>query len=268
MDRERLEELVSAYHDEELNAEEKREIETLLEQSAEARTLLSSYQKQTTQISQLLDRPVPDHLEDRLMGAVSTSSQKGGGQNWLWILATVAACFVFFGLSEYSRPEREKFFLSSLGLRLEAPGQEEFLKLPPKGEGTLVLVHNSYRGQFRTGPARLHWRADAGSRKGHSLQAKLSLDFDGDGTYDFEEESPVIEVDDRDGFESLAASFRVTGVVDELTGPGVIKVEFTNHGEHPVEFHFHPESAHLILPTDSLEARIDRLVAAVEYSEP
>jgi hypothetical protein len=263
MDRDRIEELISAHLDGELEPNETAELESLLQESKEARGLLESYRNQGQALAKLPGLKAPDNLKTALREKTAAEAlQKAGSvqappeliqkrkrRGWVWIVSSAAACFLFLFLAEATDPGAEvRFYLSQNGIT-HLRGQTETFVLSPTKGNLVSLVSPKFQAKFTSGTATVSWSADAGTLKGQAMHARLHLDLDGDDVYDVVEESVRLELDSSEGFEKMVASFPLDGIWDEH-GLGQAKVELICDDESAegVSVKLHPGHSHLMLP--------------------
>lgn len=257
MDRDELIELISAHLDGELDAEEQSRLEKALEESEEARSLMQSYRSQGEALRALPVLETPEHLESEVQEKIAkepiplSNARPKKSNTWLWIMGSVAACFLFFIGAEFNQPvsSNQRLFMSAEGLVSAPLIHPEQMELIPQEGNRVALVSNQFLGKFSDGEATLSWDADAGTLSGTRVKAILSIDFDGDSQYDLVEESELLPLDEEDGFEKLRATFPVK-VPPGVQGPYQARVELVAEQaeSHGIMVKFSPDSSSLELP--------------------
>ncbi len=259
MDRERLQELLSGHLDGELNESETVEVETLLRESPEARALWDSYRSQGQALAALPGLVAPGELlrttKARLKEPSPVHPQRAPRSSWVWLLGSLAACFAFLFLADLMEAGRDRvFYLTSAGIVAERPDGVEMVTLSSENDHRLVLLTPPFRAKVTSGTARVTWSADAGAVERQAMRVRLYLDLDGDEEYDLVEESMAVELDDREGFETLAVSFPLEGLWDDH-GDCRAKVELSceTSSDQGIEVNLHPDRSQVILPLARFE---------------
>lgn len=215
MDRERLVELLTAFLDDDLSAAERTELEKELETSEEARSLLDSYRRQADSL-RALPTPMltPDRkaavLQDIKNAPTPTPIRPSATNNFVWLVGTIAACFVFFSASMALRPvspEGRRLYLSAQELQIQPLAQTHQLVLKPGTDEVRVLSSQDLDGFLTAGAAVASLECDGGEVEGQRLKLRLSLDLDGDDEFDVVQESETFEIDGTIGYEAVTARF-------------------------------------------------------------
>lgn len=260
MDREKLEEMVSAHLDGELSTEEEAEFQTLLENSSQAQTLLESYRKQGESLSRLAAPKLPAELKKRTS---EKFARRGNSRNSkIWVLGSVAACICFFWLGHTFTPspvfDRPQFHIAESGLVTAPNPLASVLQVNSATSGGSVFESPQFGAEFVPGEARLVWDVDAGEMRGRAVRARLALDLDGDNIHDFVSESKPFELDDVEGFQTLETSFPVDR---ELNSQGMCRATLTlvamnDEKNGKVLLRCDPDSSHLTLPVRRFSANV------------
>ena len=257
MGRDELIELISAHLDGELDAEEQGRLDKALEESEEARSLMKSYKLQGEGLKALPDLEAPEHLKSQVQEKIAkepiplSRATPKKSNTWLWIMGSMAACFLFFFGAEFNQPvsSNQRLFMSAEGLVSAPLVHPEEMELLPQEGNRVALVSPQFSGRFSDGEATLSWDADAGTISGTRVKAVLSIDFDGDSQYDLVQESELLPLDDEDGFEKLKATFPVK-VPAGAKGPYQARVELVAEQAESqgITVKFSPDSSSLELP--------------------
>lgn len=227
MDRERMEELISAHLDGELEPGDEAELQELLQADEQAEALLASYAAGREELRAIPLETAPASLLTATQARLSKAPRPASRWSKVaTVVGSLAAALAFFWLSSLVAGPRTNFYLDST--RLSMQRSPEKTPLGVSGDG-LALDSGTFQGEFMPGKVNLVCAVDAGTAVGATLKAKLSLDFDGDGTYDYVEESKVWRLDDKPGYQSVAATFVVPQFEDQ-PGPGRVRLELTGGG--------------------------------------
>lgn len=227
MDREHIEELVSAHLDGELEPGEEAELQALLRENEEARALLASYAAGREELGAIPLEPAPASLVTSTQARLSKVPKPvSRWSKFATVVGSLAAALAFFWLSSLVAGPRTNFYVDST--RLSMRREPDKTPLGVNGSG-IALESDAFQGEFLPGKVNLVCAVDAGTLVGATLKAKLFLDFDGDGTYDFVEESKVWRLDDKPGYQTVATSF-VVPQFEDLPGPGRVRLELTGGG--------------------------------------
>lgn len=256
MNRERLTELMTGLLDDELSVEEKSELERELDSSEEARTLLETYRVHSRQLRALEPLQVSSELREKTRRQIEStplSLRPSTTQNLLWLIGTVAACFLFFWASSVTRDPRpvDKLYLAQEGLVYQARAHTFQFNLTSGVADTHALHSQVLQGVLTQGRAQAVLECDAGQVAGQSLKLKLSLDLDGDEKFDLIQESETVVLDQEVGYEVVTYEF--PPLSEDYSGKefrGKAKLELLGESlrDGGLAVQFHPERAHLTLP--------------------
>jgi hypothetical protein len=259
MNRERLEELLTGLLDGELSPEERVQVEHEIETSEQARALLDSYRRQSKELGDLGSLDVPSKLKKKTRDGIGSTTpipiRPASSPNFVWVLGTVAACFLFFWMSSVVKPPagHGKLYLSHEGLVVEPLDQTHQLYLKAGTDQTRALHSPQLRGVLTEGRALAVLECDAGRTTGQTLLLRLSLDLDGDDEFDVVQESQVLTLDSQLGYEILTADFPPFS--EEHKGKivrGKARLEFVGQSltDSGLALQFTPDRAHLTLPLE------------------
>ena len=263
MDRERLEELLTGLLDDELSANERAELESELESSEEARSLLQSYREQAESLKSLAPVRLNEERKESVLRKIKSAPipiKPSARSNFLWFLGTVAACFVFFSASLALRPvspaEGQKFYFAGGELQTQPVAQIHQLVLKPDADRTCVLDSAKIDGFLTKGSAVATLECDGGEAKGQLLRLRLSLDLDGDSHFDVVQESETFHIDSSHGYEVVAARF--PPIPDQyhdhaLKGTARLELIGDSMSGDGLNLQFRPEQASLTLPIRTSE---------------
>ena len=208
MDRERLEELISGALDQEITPHEQAELDAELERSEAARALFATLEQQSRGLQALTPLRAEPELKASTLRRLE--SRSGNAGNWLWVIGTLAASFLFFwGATRFDRQvsdETVAFYLTDAGLSLSSAGSGDVV-LGAAGISNRVWETEVISGFISSGSARVTLKGDGGTVSGQTLSLKLSFDVDNDGEFDLLQEAEKITVDAKDGYEVFTASF-------------------------------------------------------------
>lgn len=244
MDDERALELISAELDAELSPTERTEYRELLS----ARPDLAALRDQLAQDRQLLRAlpplSVPNPLRQRALQKAQ-SRRGGGAPGLLWAAAVLLTLGLGILWSRQGALEGHRLHLHPGQLAAQALPQAAVLDL----EKPHHLVSERLTGQHVGGGAKVRLLGDAGPNKGAKISVRLGFDFDGDGDFEVHSDPRWLELDESEGFQTLACDF------DELPGMqdlrnGTVRLEFqpqTPSGD-PIQLKLEPGQAHLELP--------------------
>lgn len=253
MDRARLEELISGFLDDEIDASERSELDAYLAESPEAEALLASYRSQAESLRRLEQERVPAELTAQLKKRLTPKPRKGG--SW-WVVGSIAACLAFFWGSFLLQPANSAthYYLAADGLYPSVPTEEHRLVLNPStSDSHVYLASAPLKGVLRAGSAQLHCLGDGGTVGGQRLRARLSVDLDGDRKYDWVSESEPLALDDKDGYQTFTTSFPVQGsewVGKSVEGQVQLEIIGDDLGEQGVSLRFVPGQSKLTLPLE------------------
>ena len=214
MDRERLEELVTALLDNDLSAEERAELDEQLAASEEARSLLESYRSQAEALKALVPQKPTQARKEAVLRHIKSAPvpiRPSATHNFIWFVGTIAACFVLFSASLALRPvgppEGRKLFLSAREIQTQPIAQTHQFVLKPGTDEVRALDSDDLDGFLTAGAAVVNLECDGGRVKGQRLKMRLSLDLDGDDQFDLVQESETYLIDGVVGYEAVSARF-------------------------------------------------------------
>ena len=257
MDRERLLELISGLLDGELSESENAELQSEIESSESARSLLESHREQAS-LLRALDAPrAPLELKEKLNKQLpGTTNSPSAWRHWSSMMLAVAAsfCFLWGGQALQTHSATPvKLYLQRGLISSGPPADFHSVVLQPGRNESEVFLSPPEVGYWAQGPAIVKFKGDGGTHPGQMLRVKLSVDLNGDKEWELVEESELIELDAISGHQEFSielplASSTPVGVLVE----GQVKLELFGESMSAEGIHilFPPNDSHLLLPLD------------------